>query len=237
LINHLYHLKNITFILIFLYTNCSFIAAPLHAQSRHGKPLDENAIKSITSSKDILYNGIDNRLRLDQKVFYGFDTLLLHSNNGSILIDTLNTYLCYPEKVGSLWLTVYSILNNDTAMLGFKYFLVENIPEPLLTLNNRPIKTPITLPKSTLISCDSLGVFFSEDLKGSENWMTITEFSLGYSYGGYYVSHNNPSNKLSKSTKDIISKLGPEKELSIRPVVRSEGKVMKQLPIYRITIY
>jgi hypothetical protein len=209
---------------------------PLRAQSRHGKPLEKRII-SMTSNKDILYTGIDNLLILNTTEFENTDTFLLHTNNGFILKDTLNTYICYPEKVGSLWLTIFSILGNDTSMLGFKYYSVENIPEPLLTLDNRPIKTPISLPKATLLACDSLGVFFSEDIPGSEYWMTITEFSIGYSYGGFYVSHNNPTNKFSAATREIISRLGPERELSIRPVVKSLGEVYKQLPIYRITIY
>ncbi len=231
------HLKNIKAILVIILLLCNFHFLPILAQSRHGKPLSQNTIISLTSKKGILYNGIDNLMQLDQSELFEYDTLLLFTNNGYIIKDTLNRYLCYPEKVGTLWLTINSVLNNDTSMVGFKYFSVENIPDPLLTLNDQPIETPITLSKASLHNCDSLGIFFSDDIAGSEYWMTITEFSLGYSYGGFYVSHNNPGNKFSSTTKNIISRLGPEREISIRPFVLSEGKVFKQLPIYRIKIY
>jgi hypothetical protein len=212
-------------------------AAAIQAQSRYGKPLAQNTITSITSTKEILYNGIDNLLVIDSLVYSQCDTILLQSSNGYILADTLNTFLCYPEKPGDLYLTLFSISENDTTVMGFKSFPVKNIPEPQLTLNTQPINTPVRLPKSVLINCDSLGIFFSEDINGSESWVKITEFSLGYIYGGYYVSHHNPSNKILKSTKDIINQLGPEKELSIKIKVRSEGKIIKQLPIYRIRVY
>jgi hypothetical protein len=68
-------------------------------------------------------------------------------------------------------------------------------------------------------------------------WLRITEFTLGYNYGGFHVSYLNPSNFISLETKEIINRLGPEHEISIRVKVEAEEKLMIELPIYRITLY
>jgi hypothetical protein len=209
----------------------------IFAQSRQGKPLEANSVISLTSKKGILYNGIDNVLSIDSSFFVNSDTLLVQTNNGVIVNDTCNRYLCIPRKIGTMWLTVYSVIKTDTLMLGFKYFSVQNIPDPLLTLNTRPISTPAKVSKNELMNCDSIGVYFTDDIEGSEKWMSVVDFSLGYSYGGFYVSHLNPSNKFTIETKAIINQMGPDKEISIRPTVRSEGKILRSLPIYKIRIY
>jgi hypothetical protein len=207
------------------------------AQGRQGKALDSDDVISISSKQGILYNGIDNILRVDPSLYIEADTLLVTINNGIIISDTCNKYLCIPSNIGTLWLTIFSVKGNDTLMLGYKYFPVVNIPDPLLTLNSRPIKTPAFISKNELLDCDSLGVYFSDDILGSEHWMVVSEFSLGYSYGGFYVSHNNPSSKFTTETREIINRLGPDREISIRPTLRSRGNIFKSVPIYRIRIY
>ncbi len=91
--------------------------------------------------------------------------------------------------------------------------------------------------KKTLLNCDSLAVYVSNDIIGSENWLTISEFLIGYNYGGFHVSHLNITNKLNDKTRQILTYMGPEREISIKLTVESEGKVFRRLPIYKITIY
>jgi len=177
----------------------------VYAQGRYGNELDNNIIVSLTSKRGVLYNGIDNILKLNQPLDSVIKyTFLMQTNNGYITKDTGTYYLCIPQRTGELRLTLFKIAAYDTIMIGYRFFLVENIPDPLLTINSRPISTPITLPKMALLNCDSLGVFFSEDIPGSDGWMTITEFTIGYSYGGFYVSHTNLTNKLTDKTKALI---------------------------------
>jgi hypothetical protein len=216
-------LSSVSIVIFFLHFSPVAIG-----QTRQGKSLNPESI---------IYNGIDNLLVIDSSLFRGADTLIVLSNNGTILSDTCNRYLCIPKKLGTMWISVYALTDNDTSLLGYKYFLVLNIPEPLLTINGRPLTTPAEISKNELLNCDSLGVYFSDDIAGSDHWMTITEFSIGYSYGGFYVSHFNLSNKFTQETKEIIYRLGPDREISIRPIVKAEGNIMKPLPIYRIRIY
>jgi hypothetical protein len=227
----LYSKKVFFLILVFL----GMISAA--GQVRQGRQLEAGSIVSLTSKKGILYNGIDNTLAVDTSLYGDADGIIVKSNNGILVHDTCNRYLCIPDKLGTMWLSLYAVKGFDTSKIGFKYFSVINIPEPLLTINDRPVKTPSDISKSELLHCDSLGVYFTDDIPGSQNWMTITEFSLGYSYGGFYVEHVNPSNKFTRETIIILNRIGPDRVISIRAKVKAEGKIMKPLPIYRLTLY
>ena len=145
-------------------------------------------------------------------------------------------FVVIPAKSGRIRLTVFST-HNDTVVIGYEYLQVKQVPEPKLMLNNYKIDARAQLPKSLLMNCDSLSVYFTDDLPGSQLWLRITEFTLGYNYGGFHVSYPNPSNHILFETKEIINRLGPEHEISIRVKASSEGEITKELPIYRIILY
>ena len=126
---------------------------------------------------------------------------------------------------------------NDTVALGYRFFNVLPLPEPRLTLNDWPIDNPAVIDRAVLLNCDSLGVFFSDDLIGSISWMRISDFEVGYNYGGFHFSHHNESNQIGTETFEIFNKLGPNNEISLRVTVASDGRVTKHLPIYRLRVY
>jgi len=217
--------------LLLLYSNNIF------CQYRLGKLIDSGLIITQSSYLGYLYSGIDNFLKIDPSLHKDYDTIIINSNNGKIFSDTNNLFLIIPDRPGKVRLTLTGIYKRDSVAVGYYYFKVYGIPEPKLTLNNIPIETPCSIPKKALMDCDSLGVFFSKDIIGSENWVKVSKFTLGYNYGGFYISHLNPSNRLTLSTKQILNQLGPDREIMIRPTIESEGNVIKDLPIYKITIY
>jgi hypothetical protein len=209
----------------------------LLSQFRLGNHLKEKSIVTLSSSKGVLYSGIDNFLKVDCNLTKSYDTIVIDSNNGRIASDSNNLILIVPDRPGKVRLTLSGINSKDTNELGYTYFNVVGIPEPLLMINNLPITTPCTIPRKIMINCDSLGIYFSNDIAGSEKWMKISKFVLGYNYGGFYIAHQNPTNILTLDTKKILNKIGPDREISIRLTTESEGMVFKELPIYRITIY
>lgn len=209
----------------------------LHAQGRYGPALPDSSLVCVSSVKGYLYQGIDNYIRIDTVFFRFCDELILESTNGYAVRDSQYYFLVMPEKAGKLRISVLCIREGKRELLGYKYFHVRVLPEPTLTLNGEPISVSDTLSRQTLLSCDSLGVFYSDDLPGSSEWLLITEFLLGYNYGGFHVSHLNPSNHFTDETRDILARLGPDHEISIKPTVKSMGKIQKKLPIYRIRIY
>jgi len=223
--------KFIVFLVVFL------TGTGLKAQSRLGDPLEDSTIICHTSKHGYLYLGIDNYVSLHTENLPSADEYMLEANNGTIIPDSNELYLIIPERQGKVRMLLYKISETDTVLIGYQYFTVKMVPDPRLTLNRMPISTPTTLPKKLLMSCDSLGIFVSNDIPGSENWFKITEFTFGYNYGGYYISHKNISNKFTAETRHIIDLTGPDREVSIRPKVESEGNVKLELPIYRIKIY
>jgi hypothetical protein len=209
----------------------------LRAQGRYGEQLPENSITSSLSNKGYLYSGIDNLIRIDYSIISECDTFFLMAPGSIIIHDTIDKFLIIPERPGTIRLSVYCLKGKDTMALGYRYFTVNNIPDPSIKINGHILITPALISKNLLLSGDSISIYFSDDLIGSENWFRITDFSIGYNYGGFHVSHLNPSNKISMQTKNLISRLGPDHEISIQFTVESEGKIKKQLPIYRIQFY
>jgi hypothetical protein len=218
-------------ILLFYTANSCF------AQSRLGKQLNENSIWCTSSREGSLYSGIDNSLQIDKNLRFEYDTFFLSTNNGQVIYDSNSLILLVPDRLGKLRLNFYGIQGDDTISEGYKYFTVKGVPSPTLTLNDFPIAEKCTLARQTLLTCDSLGIFFSKDLISSENWLKVTRFSLGYTYGGFYISHINTGNKFTTKTKQILSQIGPDREITIRPTVEAEGNVTIELPIYKILIY
>jgi GldM C-terminal domain len=226
-------LKYQIIILIFLFLT----SKTLLSQYRLGNHLNEKSISTLSSSKGLLYVGIDNLLKIDNSIIKDFDTINIESNNGSIVPDSNHLILIVPDRPGKVRLNLTGIRNKDSTEIGYKYFNVIGIPDPMLMINNIPINTPCTIPRKVVLSCDSLGIYFSDDIAGSDKWMKISKFILGYNYGGFYISHLNPTNILTNETKQILQKIGPDREISILLTTESEGMVYKELPIYRITIY
>ena len=206
-------------------------------QSRLGEPLRKNTIVTHTSLRGYLYMGIDNYLSLDSNKLSTKDRYYLESNNGTVIPDSNYQYLTIPVRTGKARIEVFLMNGIDTELAGYQYFTVKIVPHPKMTINDIPIDTPTELPRIALMHCDSLGVFISDDIPGSEGWYKITEFTFGYDYGGFYISHKNPTNILTTETKDIISVTGPDREITIWPKIEGEGRVRIELPIYRITLY
>jgi hypothetical protein len=207
-----------------------------YGQGRLGVLLEQGSVRCTSTLSGDLYRGIDNYVRIDDSIRNSYDHLALKVSNGSVEQDSADLFLVIPSKAGRMRLTILNI-PDDSVALGYVYMNVRTVPDPKLMLNNYRISSAADLPKALLMDCDSLSIFFTDDLPGSEGWIKIKEFTLGYNYGGFHVSHLNPSNKMLFETKEIINRLGPEHEISIRVKVEYEGQITKELPIYRITIY
>ena len=214
------------------------ISPDVLSQGRYGIALEDTSLVCISSLEGVLYSGIDNYVRVDSSLYADCDEIYLETTQGIAMKDTNNLFLVIPERPGKVRVSL--LCKNESGeeeVARYQLFHVRNLPEPQLTLDTIPISNPSYIAKNVLIRCDSLGVYFSDDLVGSSEWLSITEFQLGYTYGGFHVTHKNETNKISEETKSILNQLGPDHEISIRTTVRAMGNVRKQLPIYRIRIY
>lgn len=222
------------FLLLFLVLN---FEGKVNAQFRYGDELKDVDFKILSSREGHLYSGIDNYIQVSSETITNLEGIYIESTNGDIFADSGQIYLLIPTRPGKVRLTLYSITGKDTTILGYKNFPVKRVPEPQLIVGNTLVNVVDTLMKRTLLDCDSLIVYFSYDIIGSEHWLKISEFLIGYNYGGFHVSHLNQSCILNDKTKQLITYMAPDREISIKLTVESEGKVYQELPIYKITIY
>lgn len=212
------------------------LTATLKCQTRYGNELSDSVFIAIDSRNNILYTGIDNYIKYDYSKFEDGYEYILKVNNGIVFPDS-NYYVAIPDRPGNARFLVFGLKDSDTTLLGYKYFKVKNIPEPLLAIDTLRLKEEDVINKNHFLNSDSLNIYISEDIIGSENWFKIVKFTLGYVYGGYYVEHTNNTNILSQETKQIIFTIGPTKEIIIKPVVKATGSLIRDLPIYRLTLY
>lgn len=220
---------NLFILLFFSFTG------KLFAQTRLGTLLPDSSVYTTVSYSGCLYAGIENPIAYQIPDEYKYDRIVLITNNGYIFTDSLTMYTI-PSRPGKSRIHVYGLNGHDTTELGYMYFTVKRVPNPYLTINNLPLENPTSMYKLDLIYADSIGIAFSPDIIGSENWVRIEKFELGYNYGGFYLSHINPSNKITIKTKQIISRIAPDRDITIRPTLNS-NKILKEMPIYRITLY
>ena len=218
-------------------TLLAFIMVSVFCQSRYGKLLAKNTIIPCISKSGYLYVGIDNPiLIMVENPEPCSDHVFVKSNNGKVYVlnDTINLM---PLRSGKTRLQLYAVCNGDTSNLGYTYITTKNVPDALITLNDSAITTPVRMSKIDLLNADTIGIFVSHDILHANIWFQIVSFELGYYFGGYYVSHSIRGNVFDHKSKEIIRSLAPDKILSLRVKVTSEGEVTKQLPVYRIHVY
>ena len=225
-----------SYMILFLVSIFFSLTEISKCQTRYGSELRDSVLIAVDSRNDILYAGIDNRIKADYSGFEADYEYILKVNNGIVFHDSIY-YISIPDRPGNARFLVFGIRNNDTVLYGYRYFEVRNVPDPLLALDTIRLKEEDVISKSHFLNCDSIYIFISDDIIGAEKWFRIIRFTLGYLYGGYYVEYTNNTNLLSRKTKEIILTIGPTKEIIIKPVVEGEGKLIKELPIYRLTLY
>lgn len=223
--------------LIILCISIFLCLAPVsECQTRYGGELPDSILIAVNSRNNILYTGIDNEIWVDYSGLGEYNKYILIVNNG-IVFPYDNNYIAMPERTGKARFLLFGINGLDSTLIGYTYFQVNNIPEPMLVIDSVLVKENDMVNKQHFLNSESLDIFISDDIIGAENWFKILEFTLGYVYGGYYVEHTNKSNKISRKTKQIIYTIGPSKEIIIKPIVEGEGNLIKELPIFRLTLY
>ncbi len=205
-------------------------------QTRYGTELNDSIVVAIDSRNNILYSGIDNRLITDYSGFEENYEYILKVNNGIVFADS-NYYITIPDRPGNARFLLLGLRDSDTVIIGYRYFKVKIVPDPMLVVDTLRLKEEDVISKNHFLNSDSLDIFISDDIIGSGDWFKIIKFTLGYVYGGYYLEHTNNTNIISRETKQIIYNIGPTKEIIIKPVVEGEGKLIKELPIFRLTLY
>ena len=208
----------------------------IFCQSRYGDELDSKVLRAVNSRGGYLYAGMDNIVEINYRDPGENGDYFITANNGIVFRDSLD-FISIPVRTGKARFLLFRREGNDSVLLGYKFFTVKNIPEPMLTFDNVKVKERDIISKRHLLDTKRLNIYVSNDIIGSDRWFTVIKYTFGYEYGGYYVEHTIESGEISIKTKQIVNTLGPAREIIIKPVVAGEGQLILELPIYRLTLY
>jgi hypothetical protein len=208
----------------------------LNGQYRYGKNLSDSIFSLINSKSGILYAGIDNPVKVCLRNGENIEDYILEVTNGTAFYDSLQ-FITIPVRSGISRLILSKVEGTDTILKGHRFFQVKNIPDPLLRIDTSCFGEVSNIFKQQLLNADSLSVFFTSDIAGSESWFRIKEFSIGYIFGGFYRSYSFKGCEISDTAKIIISRISPGKVVVFKLIAESEGKVQKELPVYRLKLF
>lgn len=218
----------------------SFFLSICHAQfattsstERRFELQAESEFKVLNSRKGYLYLGIDNLISIPEK-YKNINNIEVTTNNGDIFQDSSN-YVIIPDRLPKATIYIKEPGMTDE-YLDMQTFVVQYVPQPCITLGGECVDEMRVIDRHYLLSHDTLGVFISDDVIGSENWVTIRRFTVGYVTGSVFRSFNNEGNRFSAETKEMIKRIRPGQEISIRVTVVSEGDVIRHIPVIKSII-
>jgi hypothetical protein len=221
-------------IYIFVILFCSPLI--LKGQYRYGENLTDSIFTLVNSKNGILYAGIDNPVEIRMKDDEHIEDFILDVTNGIAFCDSLQ-FITIPVRSGISRLILSKVEGTDTILKGHRFFQVRSVPDPLLKIDTSCFGEESIIYKHQLLQADSISIYFSKDIAGSENWFRVKEYSLGYIFGGFYRSYSFKGNKISNATKIIINRISPGKVIVFKIFAESEGKVQKELPVYRLKMF
>lgn len=192
------------------------------------------SISTEISKNNRLYAGIDNPLKIHAEV-EKYDSLNVYSNNGMVYKDD-NNFVCIPRRSGRARLQLFGYSDVDTLLLYTGNFLVNSVPSAHLMIGENLIDELNKLSKDTLMQKGEFHLFFNKDIT-STNWYEIEDITFGYTIGGFFHRHVNHGSTFTEETMRLINKLNSGTELTIKARIKTEGNVMKTLPLYSLRIY
>lgn len=193
-------------------------------------------IKAIDSKANYLYVGIDNKLRVFNKLV-PLASLTMETDNGVIFKEEEGFYI-HPAKPGKSNIKAFNIKNGDSVLIAEGEFIVYKFPKPKLVINGRVTEENDIVTKQELINSDSLGLdlHFSSDLKNIDNMYEIISFSIGWVYGNHYMQKRSAGTRLNSQCKQLVSNIPPGTETVIRVMIKSNDIIYKKRPIFRIRV-
>lgn len=232
-INNILKLNNrlVYYLLIFLT-----VPSIVTGQFKYGENLPDSIFTILNSKSSTLYVGIDNPVSITMHKNERFEDFVMEVTNGIVFADS-QQFITIPVRSGLSRIVLYHIEDDDTMMRGHKFFQVKNVPDPLLRIDTICYGENSKIYKLRLLLSDSLSIFFSSDILNSETWLRVEKYSIGYIFGGFYRSYSFEGNKLTNRAKYIINSISPGKKVVFNITASGEGKVTKELPVYRLELY
>lgn len=210
------------------------ISLSIYAQDSVNVTVDKRFIDVVNSKQNILYQGIDNPLKINTE---NNENLIIKTNNGIVYKDN-GVFVAIPSKIHETELKIFETNENQDTILIYRAFLQTiRFPMPLLKLGDKVFDEMKEIDRNFLIQCDTIGIFFTDDIIGIENWYKITSYSFGYIYGNHYISFDINGNILDINTKKRLLSLSSGTEIIIRVTIISNSNISIKRPIFRAILY
>jgi hypothetical protein len=195
---------------------------------------EDDTIVAIQSYGNYLYAGIENILHVNkQKVGYPYE---LKTDNGDIFFYKGN-YNIMPAFLGTATVFLHK-KKGDTSIIMFqKSFFVKRLPRLKISMCDLIINKAIRIDKRYLLACDSIDVYYTDDLIGSGDWLEVIRFSIGYSYGAYYVDYTSMNNKMTQQMKEAIKNMRPGQNLNFHVTCINTDGVKVSVPKISVQVY
>lgn len=195
---------------------------------------ETDTISTLNSYSNTLYVGIDNILKVNKNILrFPFRVT---TNNGIIYEDNSNYYIM-PERLGTSIISIYPKANVNAPPVLQKTFFVKRLPQPQLSLCDLLLYKVKEVDRNFLLNCDKLDVFYTDDLKNSNNWLKIIRINMGYSYGSFFVEHSSVNNIITGQMKNLMRKIPPNEYLIITVTCINKDNVKMVLPSCNLKVY
>lgn len=192
-------------------------------------------IASLISKKGILYQGIDNVLEISGVHLKNKEVFVTTSNGKAYLMD--NKIYLMPRKKGFANVQVSWNNNTDTLYKVNKRFYVVALPLPVLMVDNIKLQDKNSINREIFMNCDSIHVFYGEDLLVANRWATISHFVLGYAYGNNFMKFEFEGKKIPDRFRKVVSRIPPGKEVTLRVYLQYRNGITASVKNFKTILY
>jgi hypothetical protein len=189
----------------------------------------QDTVISLTSSENTIIRGIDNKVFVRSNLFQG--KVNIQIDQKYILSRDENYLLLSSPSLDSKENLSLLIGNFKNDTIYYKIFRNESLPVPSIFIGHVNLSETKLLRLNELQMADSIFILFRNTLAGSSEWLKIKRFTIGYSYGSYYITHDNIGNILTQKTKRILLGMKPGQEVSLSILAEGTGEVKKEVPL------
>jgi hypothetical protein len=194
--------------------------------------LMRDSVYSITSLSGTLYTGIDNELKVCPGNFNAFQ---VSTDNGKVFRED-KLIILFPSRAGRTKISFSIFYAEDTLELFSQELQARDLPYPSVYWGNMNVSLSDTIDKYKINSTDSLYFYFSDDIPASSNWLRIKHISIGYRYGNYYLTIDNPGNLLLQKTKNLLLNMKPGQEITLQLTTSNESGITFNIPPIRLKV-
>ncbi len=189
----------------------------------------QDTVISLTSANNTIVHGIDNKVVIRNGLFKG--NVNIQVDKKFILSREGNTFFLRAPDINSRENISLLIgdFKNDT--IFYRTLRNEMLPAPSVYFGHVNLTDTKRIMLNDLQMADSVYLLFRHSLSGSSEWLKVKRFTIGYSYGSYYITHDNIGSIISQKIKTIMQGLKPGQELSISILAEGNGMLKKEVPL------